>query len=90
MMITLETVAGLWNLIVFCVYGVDKLCARAHKKRVREATLILLAFFLGGAGAMFGMIVFNHKTSKMKFRLSVPLAVIMNVVVVVWVKYFFV
>ena len=29
--------------------------------------------FFGGAGALFGMVVFNHKTSKMKFRIFVPL-----------------
>ena len=71
----------IWNTFVLGVYGADKLRAEAGKKRIRESVLLTLAFLFGGMGAMFGMILFNHKTSKIKFRLSVPIAVILNIVV---------
>ena len=32
----------------------------------------------GGIGAMFGMVVFNHKTSKIKFRILIPIIAILN------------
>ena len=69
----------IWNIIVMLVYGFDKSRAIRGGKRVRESTLILCSYLLGSLGAMFGMVLFNHKTSKMKFRLFVPLSVIINV-----------
>ncbi len=69
----------IWNIIVMLVYCFDKSRAIRGGKRVREATLILCSYLLGSLGAMFGMVLFNHKTSKMKFRLFVPLSVIINV-----------
>ena len=68
----------IWNISVMFIYGFDKSRAVRGGKRIREATLILCSYLLGGVGAMFGMVVFNHKTSKMKFRLLVPLSVIVN------------
>ena len=70
----------LWNLFVFLLYGIDKRKAQAHKHRISEKSLILPAFFLGATGAIMGMIVFNHKTSKTKFRICIPLAYILNVI----------
>lgn len=78
-----EMILAVWNIFVFILYGIDKLNARAHRRRIRETTLISVAFVLGGAGAMFGMIVFNHKTSKIKFRILIPLAMIVNVLAIV-------
>lgn len=66
------------NIISFLLYGIDKILAKKKKYRIPESFLIFLAFVFGGVGAVFGMIVFNHKTSKMKFRIVVPLAVCVN------------
>ena len=63
----------IWNIIVMLIYGIDKIKARKGSHRISERTLILCAFLFGGFGAMFGMVVFNHKTSKTKFRTVVPL-----------------
>ena len=67
-----------WNVFVMLVFGVDKLLAKMKKWRVSEQTLILLAFLFGGFGALFGMVLFNHKTSKTKFRFGVPVIVVLN------------
>ena len=68
-----------WNIIVMLVYGIDKILARMHKRRVRELTLLLCAFLMGGCGVIMGMVLFNHKTSKIKFRILVPLAFVAEV-----------
>lgn len=70
----------LWNLIVAFIYAADKRRARIGARRIREITLVFCAFLLGAYGAIMGMVVFNHKTSKIKFRIFVPLAVIVNTV----------
>lgn len=71
----------IWNVIVSLVYAIDKLRAKGGGRRIRERTLIALAYLFGGVGAMFGMVLFNHKTSKMKFRILVPLSVFLNLVI---------
>ncbi len=77
-----------WNVIVMLLYGWDKLCAIRGMRRVRETALFFAAFALGAVGAIFGMVLFNHKTGKIKFRLLVPLFVILNIAVIfIGVKY---
>lgn len=78
---------SIWNLAVLFIYGTDKLLAKKRAKRISEKTLLLSALLFGGVGAMFGMVLFNHKTSKMKFRLLIPLDVILNAAAV-WAIYF--
>lgn len=73
----------IWNLVVFFAYGLDKLFAKNGLRRIREKTLIMLSYFLGAVGAMFGMVVFNHKTSKIKFRILIPLSVFFNVLLII-------
>ncbi len=68
-----------WNIIVMLIYGLDKIKAKKGRRRISEASLLLIAFLFGGLGAIFGMVLFNHKTSKIKFRIFVPLAVVFSV-----------
>lgn len=75
----------IWNITVMFIYGTDKLFAKKKSKRISEKTLIISALLLGGVGAMFGMVLFNHKTSKMKFRIFVPLATLLSVALVMWI-----
>ncbi len=57
------------NLLTLVIYGIDKLLAILHKVRVMERVLFLLAFIGGGLGALLGMLIFRHKTLKIKFYL---------------------
>lgn len=57
------------NLLTLVIYGIDKLLAILHKVRVMERILFLLAFIGGGLGALLGMLIFRHKTLKIKFYL---------------------
>ncbi|MGN0362512.1 MAG: DUF1294 domain-containing protein [Bilifractor sp.] len=70
------------NIISFILYGVDKRKAIRHKWRIPEATLLLFAFLGGAAGALLGMFFFHHKTRKWKFRILVPLALVLWIGVV--------
>ncbi|MBO5066573.1 MAG: DUF1294 domain-containing protein [Clostridia bacterium] len=74
----LEIIFLFWNIFVMLVFGMDKLLARMKKWRISEQVLLLLAFLFGGIGALFGMVLFNHKTRKTKFRFGVPVIVVFN------------
>lgn len=76
-----------WNIITALLYGIDKHCARKKKHRISERCLILVAFLFGNIGAMLGMIIFNHKTSKTKFRILIPLSFVFNVLVIAGLDY---
>lgn len=70
--------------MVFVIYGIDKHRAAKCKRRIRERTLIICALALGAYGAITGMVVFNHKTSKAKFRFAVPLLFVSDTALLVW------
>ena len=79
-----------WNLIVFLVYGIDKLKAKKEKWRIPEKTLLLMALCLGGTGALIGMGVFHHKTQHKSFSIGVPLMTLLNYVIIggaLWLIY---
>ncbi|MBE7022946.1 MAG: DUF1294 domain-containing protein [Ruminococcaceae bacterium] len=79
-----------WNLLVMLFFGLDKLLAKTASRRISEKTLLLLSFALGGMGALFGMVLFNHKTSKPKFKYSVPIAALLTLISGGAILYFFV
>jgi len=78
------------NLIAFLTYGYDKLIAGSRKTRVPEKVLLLLALMGGSLGALVGMYVFHHKTSKQSFltRFWIIFGVQMILVIVyfIWLK----
>ena len=72
----------IWNILVFSVYGIDKFNSMDNKWRVSEKNLIAMAFALGGIGALLGMAIFRHKTKRRKFRIWIPVAIVLNAVTV--------
>lgn len=73
------------SIIAFACYGIDKKKAADHAWRIRESTLILLAFIGGAPGALLGMHLFHHKTRHRKFRILVPVACILWIMIAVFV-----
>lgn len=69
------------NVAAAAVYFADKRFAVAHRWRVPERVLLLLAFLGGGAGAFFAMTVFRHKTKHIKFIILVPLSIILHMAI---------
>ena len=74
--------------IVVCIY--DKIAAKKFTKhRTREATLLLLSA-LGGSVAMFvTMLIIRHKTKHVKFMLGIPLIMILQVALVLGIRFIF-
>lgn len=75
-----------WLLAVtgttFLTYGYDKLIAGTGVTRVPERALLTLAFAGGTVGALLGMRLFHHKTSKESFLERFWLVVAVQIVVV--------
>lgn len=61
------------SIIAYGFYAYDKKIAGTGKWRVRERTLLLLAFFMGAPGALIAMKKLRHKTRHKKFTIPVPL-----------------
>lgn len=74
------------NIIAFAVYGIDKYKAMHDKWRISETVLIGLAILGGGIGAVFGMYFWHHKTRKWKFKILIPLFIIIWIVLIVIVE----
>lgn len=80
----------LWNLAAMAMVGWDKYKARHRRWRVRERTLLGLAFAMGGVGVFAGMQLFRHKTQHVKFTVGVPLLIALNIAfVILTAKYIF-
>lgn len=75
-------VIAVWNLIVFGLYGIDKWKAKRQKWRIPEAVLLGTACCCGAIGALAGMEIFRHKTRKWKFRILIPLFLILQAAVI--------
>ena len=70
-----------WNVFVFVLYGLDKYKAKKSLRRTPEKYLLLSSFLMGAPAAIFAIVIFNHKTSKMKFRILIPLFVVINILI---------
>jgi uncharacterized membrane protein YsdA (DUF1294 family) len=73
------------NGVSLVAFGVDKLNSRRIGNRIPESRLLLVAFF-GPFGALAGILLFRHKTRKIKFIL-VPLFAVLQVAAVLILFY---
>ena len=81
-----ERVSAIWfilNTVCFFLYGYDKKQARNSGRRISENVLLLFSV-LGILGAVLGRRIFHHKTRKTKFRILIPLILILETVLAVW------
>jgi len=76
-----------WNLVTFLMMGIDKWKSKHEKRRISEKTLLLICFAMGAIGGGAGMLVFHHKTRKAKFQILVPIALILNFLVIAGIIY---
>lgn len=70
----------IWNAITFLMMWSDKCRAVRNRWRIRESTLLWCAFLFGGVGEFVGMFVLRHKTLTRKFLILVPVAMVLNAV----------
>lgn len=78
------------NIIGFLLMFIDKKKAENNRYRIPEATLLGASFIGGGLGVYAGMQKFRHKTKKKKFTVGVPIAIVFNLIVFVWIFFTFV
>lgn len=72
------------NVVTFIVYGIDKMKAKRSKWRIPEATLLGLAVIGGSVGAWLGMKVWHHKTLHKKFKYGIPLILIAQIALLIF------
>jgi uncharacterized membrane protein YsdA (DUF1294 family) len=75
------------NGLVFFFYAHDKIKAKRNTGRTPENQLLVLAL-IGPLGAFAAMLVFRHKTRKMKFYL-VPACAMLHIGIFIWVLVYF-
>ena len=72
------------NIATFLLYGIDKYKAKKNKWRISEATLLTMAAIGGSIGAWAGMRLWHHKTMHKKFKYGIPLIIILQIAVCVY------
>ena len=68
----------------FFLYGIDKYKAKKGRWRISEATLLMMAVIGGSIGAWAGMRLWHHKTMHKKFKYGIPIIIILQVCLVVY------
>ena len=76
------------NLIGFYMMWSDKRKAKWGKWRIPEQTLFIVTALGGGIGTIAGMYTFHHKTKKPKFTIGLPTILILEIILVVYLKLF--
>ena len=72
------------NIATFFLYGIDKYKAKKGQWRISEATLLLMAVIGGSIGAWAGKRLWHHKTMHKKFKYGIPIIIILQVAIAVY------
>ena len=72
------------NIATFFLYGIDKYKAKKGRWRISEITLLLMAVIGGSIGAWGGMRIWHHKTMHKKFKSGIPVIIIFQVALAVY------
>ena len=72
------------NSLTFLLYGIDKYKAKKGRWRISEATFLTMAAIGGSIGAWAGMRTWHHKTMHKKFKYAIPVIIIMQIALVVY------
>ncbi len=73
------------NLAAWGLMGADKYRARKHAWRIPERTLFAVALLGGSLGAILGMYLWHHKTKHWYFVIGMPLILVAQILVCVWI-----
>ena len=74
------------NIATFLLYGIDKYKAKKGRWRISEATLLMMAVIGGSIGAWSGMRLWHHKTMHKKFKYGIPIIIILQVTIAVYLQ----
>ena len=74
------------NIATVFLYGIDKYKAKKGRWRISEATLLMIAVIGGSIGAWSGMRLWHHKTMHKKFKYGIPIIIILQVTIAVYLQ----
>lgn len=77
------------NILGFLVMGIDKWKSKNGKWRISENTLLMFTFLGGGIGSIIGMYFFRHKTKKNKFKIGIPVILILEIFLIIYLFWIF-
>ena len=75
------------NIWVFILCGVDKYRSKKKMWRVKEKTFFVLSILGASPLMLFGMYTFRHKTKHKRFTVLVPLILILQIALVIFLEY---
>ena len=78
---------ALMSVVLLVMMKADKERARRNQYRISEKTLWITAILGGAIGGVIGMQLFRHKTKHLSFRLGFPLLALLDVSVLVFVRF---
>jgi uncharacterized membrane protein YsdA (DUF1294 family) len=74
------------NIVGFALMGIDKGKAKSGAWRIPERTLFLASLLGGSIGTWSGMYVFHHKTKHWYFVVGMPLILVVQIAVAVYLR----
>ncbi|MEQ8175109.1 MAG: DUF1294 domain-containing protein [Syntrophomonadaceae bacterium] len=72
------------NTICYFMFFWDKRLATRGRRRISEKSLFLAAVLGGSLGGLLAMYMFRHKTLHRKFKLGMPLILIIQLALLVY------
>lgn len=72
------------NLVGFTAMFLDKRRARRGAFRIPESTLFTIAFMGGSLGSLIVMYLFHHKTRHRSFTVGIPLLLILQLFILIF------
>ena len=75
------------NIITFYLMRVDKQKAIKNQFRIPERTFFLLSILGGALGTYIGMKIFRHKTKHASFTIGMPILILLNLGLFIYVFY---
>ncbi len=74
------------TLVGFLTMFIDKRRAIKHKWRISEKTLFVVAIMGGSIGSNLGMMICRHKTKHWYFVIGMPMILIFQIILLIFVK----
>lgn len=75
---------GIINFATFTVFALDKMKALSNQWRYKIVTLLGMCFVGGSLGGLLAMYIFRHKTNQDYFTTGVPLIILSQVIVIIF------
>ena len=73
---------GIVNAVTFLLYAYDKAAAIHQRDRVSEFSLHMWSLMCGWPAGVLAQLIFNHKTTKLSFRVQHWAVLVVNLVAV--------